>query len=446
MGHFSPAGSTSCTRCPPSTYAASRGQGQCIPCPYRVSSSNGIQCDVCGEGYYRVDPSIPPSTDSCRLCPRGASCGLDTTMATLNLSVGFWRLSNRTIDIQSCGAQGADARCRGGVTSIGDDSCAPGLSGPWCQVCPADTYFDEKDGLCQDCPELRAAPILGFLFALLITVAVGVALFRTRRRHPLIRRYRRAVRGVLSLKSSLQAKGKIALSFHQIALTLDSTYSVVLPPSYTDWTRSIKNAISLFDVSDLIGIKTACLGGGYESRMIAVAVGPLLLTALVMASVIVWKLISLIPGFLPAGLMSRGADRHRYRTAGAPSLAIRNAVVDGVVSGIPFMLLVSFFFVSGVSSDIFKAMACVGFGVDDIGQDASVPAAREERFFLCKQLSIECYTSEHDSLKRVMWVFAAIWPVGVVCFYALLLYPVRDSMFSGKKTTMTRSLSFCTPL
>ena len=108
--------------------------------------------------------------------------------------------------------------------------------------------------------------------------------------------------------------------------------------------------------------------------------------------------------------------------------------------GVRIMLVVGFLFVPSVSTTIFRARACVGFGEDDM----SGPT-RRERFYLRSDLSVECYASEkYERLEALMWVFVGVWPVGMVLFYALVLYPCRHAMIKGEMTSLTRSVSFLT--
>ena len=84
---------------------------------------------------------------------------------------------------------------------------------------------------------------------------------------------------------------------------------------------------------------------------------------------------------------------------------------------VPLALAVAFLFVSSVSAFIFQVRACKGYGFDDRAWPKP-----SSRYFLRADLSIECFTTPaHDELVRLMWVFVAVWPIGVVVCYVLVL-------------------------
>ena len=73
--------------------------------------------------------------------------------------------------------------------------------------------------------------------------------------------------------------------------------------------------------------------------------------------------------------------------------------------------------VPSVSSRIFAAWGCERFG--------SEPGV--DRYYLRVDLSIECYSNEHEELQRLAFVFIIIWAIGVPCIYAGLLAKARAS-------------------
>ena len=137
-----------------------------------VGAASATEC-VCVAGFY-----APPS-GHCTECAAGATAciGTGATLATLNLTTNYWRLSNATADIRPCvgGAwePGAPTPCSGGIAA--GSYCADArMTGPRCRVCiqgvhgTARRYYDEAIARCVDCPATGAA-------AIGMAVALGLA-------------------------------------------------------------------------------------------------------------------------------------------------------------------------------------------------------------------------------------------------------------------------------
>ena len=76
----------------------------------------------------------------------------------------------------------------------------------------------------------------------------------------------------------MTAKLKILFGFYQICTVLSSTYSARLPDKYTGWTDNLANVISI-DWSGFF-LPEQCLG--YALRLLAIALSPVALIALLM--------------------------------------------------------------------------------------------------------------------------------------------------------------------
>jgi hypothetical protein len=100
---------------------------------YTSSVAAATSCNVCMPERYRLNTATAASTTSCVACPEGANCGWNTTLATLNLTAGWWRVSGSSTEIHRCNS-GGDGRgsCSGGnhAAANGDGYCAEGFSGP----------------------------------------------------------------------------------------------------------------------------------------------------------------------------------------------------------------------------------------------------------------------------------------------------------------------------
>lgn len=122
-------------------------------------------------GYYRAPTRDDQS--NCELCPTGATCDPGAEVETLIMDEGYWRLSNKTVDIRRCpyDSDGAFTPCRGGVTDAEGALCVPGTGrhhGPLCKGCGNGFYFDDMKARCEICPDEGGTSgiILGVVFAI----------------------------------------------------------------------------------------------------------------------------------------------------------------------------------------------------------------------------------------------------------------------------------------
>ena len=123
----------------------------------------------CPEGFYYTERT----SHVCRLCPSLANCSdaPAMTLAELPLARGSWRQTNRTASIFKCSmAMDGYTPCLGGTTAgdLGEGYCAPGYSGPMCEVCEPTYYFNRAEAQCRVCPSTGSA--LGKLVIVLASI------------------------------------------------------------------------------------------------------------------------------------------------------------------------------------------------------------------------------------------------------------------------------------
>lgn len=100
------------------------------------------------------------------------------SMENLPLKPGYWRHSNKTLDIKRCvrSVEGVTP-CIGGIKGdyIGSSLCVAGTTGPLCQQCTMDgKYFDKALAVCLKCPDAPAR--IGILFAITLGVLMVLVL------------------------------------------------------------------------------------------------------------------------------------------------------------------------------------------------------------------------------------------------------------------------------
>jgi len=107
---------------------------------------------------------------------------------------------------------------------------------------------------------------------------------------------------------------------------------------------------------------------------------------------------------------------------------------EAVLRALPYVIFISFCLTQSVCTGIFSAWDCVEFMHDSV--------TGETREFLREDLSIECYTDEHDQVKNVARFFVAVWPIGIPLLYLALLSQCRAALYQGRSTSFTRATSF----
>ena len=203
--------------------------------------------------------------------------------------------------------------------------------------------------------------------------------------------------------------------FLQVAVSLESIYNAQLPSSYTAWIERTFGWVDLNFLRQLL--PPPCFSSGYQVTLLLVALSPLALIALVTAA---W--------------VGRSILKDK-RGDGAAS--VRQSVVAGLLGSAPAALLISFFCVAGVSQTIFQAFLCIAYDVD------SASASYTQRSFLRADLSISCDGSEeHTQIKRLAVLFVAIWPVGLLAVYSVLLLLCGPQLRARKPDALTRATNF----
>ena len=416
----------------------------CTPCPERTTSHPGsTACALCSVGFYLYNIRLQPEkdgTDACLPCPAGAICEEGSTIETIRLLSGWWRLSSRTTDLRKChgGSDSNDTSvdeargCLGGGT-VG--ACVDqNQTGPECRVCSLTNEYYDGDGRCLRCPDLgsRVLRALGWVLgaALLLTL-LSVPLVSIRRVPsvclPAANAYRGFVRGMMRFAKSidLQPKLKVVISFYQVVIILDSTYSVTMPPVFTSW-MNVFRLIGL-DWSSFV-IPKDCLARGVSSELLLHALAPV---AVALAAFVSCALFEAIRAALkiretgPKGLL-RGSRK-------------------GALKAMPLALLITFMFVPSVSSRILTTFgSCAEYGdVDAVAQTGNGTFINRFVYFLRRDLSVRCYDSpEHEQAVQTALLMTFIWPVGVQLLYVALLAIVRRPLLNRTPTPLTRATAF----
>jgi len=500
LGYFTSTPATaSCTACPIGSFAENEGATKCAQCePHTTSTEGGISCAMCSASFYLQDTSLSPSMRSCLSCPSGAFCPKNTTLATLYLQTGWWRISSKTDTLYECANSPSDCNvqalllhnCHVDATSeqcrkCADSSNTPCIGGQHvgfegegycfddehigvkCQVCSKDMYhFNQETGRCEQCDNTAFAVFK--LALVLVGLVLAVKLLRYIAANHWTPKQRTHCQGILvgmrsiALKFYLwgmQPKLKGFLTCYQVVsiMTVEDIYGLRMP-SKLSWLIDVLQWPEVFGVQ--LFIKEGCYSSALN-RLLVVTLWPLILILGIVVSSVLWELCSMglnkVPGICQFGkrLERFGRVAKKVLAAREPSemrsVAMRaatgrptgptciEAMRCGLIRALPVVLLITFYYVPVASARIFKTFACTTIEVESkviSGQSAI------KRQFLADELSIDCSSSEYQQLLSWAYVLLAIWPVGVPIFYTGLLLANRKSIIHHTPTVLSRATSF----
>ena len=331
---------------------------------------------------------------SCVSCIPGGRCPWNSTLSTMLLREGFWRLAPSSRQILSC-INLANASCMGGRHS---GWCNDGYKGPQCAVCSeSGKHHDDIEG-CIDCPNATGPT----LFA--VAVLMGATLFAIAvwylYSHPPDRLREHSFR-LHSTVDTLRAFGwgakvRIGISWYQCFTVMNTVYGVTLPKMYKDW-------MGVFDSIDVdwtgVLLPAECIGT-FQQRMLYSALTPLVLICLLFG----WKVVR-----------SKGSS-----------------LSAAALSSLGPSLLVVFLFASSVNRKIFQTWDCEPYEY----------SATEEHFFMRASIGIRCGSSAHMAIFPTAFVFLAIWPIGSLALFAGLALRGRRRLLDHSPDQFIRDTRF----
>ena len=308
--------------------------GRCVSCPARTSSVAGAQsCGVCAAGFLRTAGTVTASSETCTPCPEAGTCDWNTTLTTMRMRAGWWRISNRSSEFIRCRDTANGSVCIGGCT-VG--TCLANHTGPECLVCTEpNTYLEGGD--CHDCPvvSLRVLMWTGICLAATLVATIVYCFARHRATRTSVVAVQKIVKRAEARATSLglMTKFKIAISFAQVVHSLESTYDLEFHgDSFASTITSLFSWTS-FDVASIV-LPADCFGA-YIIRTTASAFVPIAFIAL-------WMLLCQIAALRKARPILTAID-------------LRAAVHDGVLRSLFVSLITVHVLVPSISRQIFLA-------------------------------------------------------------------------------------------
>ena len=368
----------------------STATGRCEACPPRTSSIAGAvgeaACSICNAGSYR-----PSDGERCRPCPDEATSPLNTTLTTLLLREGYWRLAPFSRQILPC-INLINTSCLGGGHS---GHCADGYEGPRCAVCAeSGKYHDDIEG-CIDCPS-ATTPTLLVIAALTCAALFALGVWRLYTRPP--DRLRGCSHLLHSAMDTLRAFGwgaklRIGISWYQCIMVMNTVYGVTLPKTHTDW----MNVFDFIDVEWMGALLPAACVGSFQRRMVFSGTAPLVLICLLVGSKMV-------------------------RSRGSSPVAV-------ALSALGRSLLVVIIFAPSINRKVFETWDCEPYEF----------SATEERFYMRASIGMRCGSAEHMAIFPPSFILLAIWPVGSLALFAGLALRGRRRLLDHLEWLLTSS-------
>ncbi|KAL1519160.1 hypothetical protein AB1Y20_003420 [Prymnesium parvum] len=398
-------GQVECTPCLSGFYAPREGMSVCDRCDYPTGSLPGkASCDVCTDNLYLS------SSDECLPCPRGAECPANTTLESLVLKPGFWRLSPLTAQIHSC--KGLDSEnasaltpCLGGA---GVGECQTNHTGPLCETCKDGFYFE--DSTCQECASAGGAAgvAIGVSIAALVVCRI---LFALARKSPLLQIIMDSANSFMIAFQRFGgvAKLKIAIAFLQIYIAIPQLYLVEVPDQYS----SAMRVFSWLNVDLLALYPSKCISDSYEST---VNIATLVSLALPLGSH------ALVVLYVVAMHETGAGKRHH---------SLWSAARHGFVQGVPVSLFWVYLLVVPASRRLFSVWDCKSYEQND--------ETGEKAWFLVQDTSVLCnlgdsVSAEHQSLTTLATGYLFIWPVGVPLLFFFITFTQRHTLRNAEVT------------
>eukprot|EP00614_Pseudopedinella_elastica_P022796 CAMPEP_0172644010 /NCGR_PEP_ID=MMETSP1068-20121228/238987_1 /TAXON_ID=35684 /ORGANISM="Pseudopedinella elastica, Strain CCMP716" /LENGTH=1130 /DNA_ID=CAMNT_0013458191 /DNA_START=782 /DNA_END=4171 /DNA_ORIENTATION=- len=298
-----------CVTCTPGKYTVTAGQQFCQNCGMESysDSSGAITCKTCPDHSRRIfditneDSILGTSRDQCTCkegtvknedgvclrCPSLATCLSGTTIPTLDIERGAWRVSNTSMDVLECPIEVA---CPGGPGA--STQCNEGYQGILCASCEQNYFYHKDSNSCKVCGEpsiqsaaerVRASVVLSILFFLLMISFGGFLVTRFAPglvQGPALDKLNAFSGWLLKLRKKSKMKLKCLMSFAQISANIAFNCSINFPPSVE--TMSNVFSIANIEIVPALGIPCWLKQFDYIDTMMSYTLGPIFVMVAIM--------------------------------------------------------------------------------------------------------------------------------------------------------------------
>eukprot|EP00966_Prymnesium_polylepis_P115909 2679235-Prymnesium_polylepis.4 len=341
--------------------------------------------------------------------------------------------------------------------------------------------YTSDDGICTDCPD-GGIPVIVGVSALLGVCILLYGLYMLLYHPPDSLQTTSMQLNMLAnaVHSLGPSKAKAAVTFYQIILSLPGSFDLDPVPDDLSAMLGYFRFIE-FDWSEAV-YPTGCLVGGYRSRILLVGLFPFIL---IIAAPLMLLAVAFLAAFFRSSGSTDGAGRRPslgiFLAGQATAQSRKQSISAGgevlsewkarMLKVLPWVLLVVFVFIPGVSRSLFAVWDWSG--QQDLNMDMSRPATRicptqprmqclillshsrsySEAYksgptssldYLRRDQSITCGESDHNGIVALAIVFVLLWPVGMQVLFFMTLWTNRHALRAGRENSYSRATRFLT--
>ena len=384
VGKYSPnMGSNTCLDCPLGKYSNISGTILCKECPLNTEqNSDKTECS-CSSGFFYdlVEDKCVECDALSFICPKG------TLIETMILKADYWRASNKTTEVYKCKNKYA---CKGGIINKSTDSlCYPGHVGPICDVC--DKGWAKNDGVCFECPENTTTTMS--LTIIIPIICIFLIIFLIKTANPSTNK-KEEVNGVV----------KIFMNYAQV-FSLASSFQINWPSIVRYFFERAKE----FSSPRVSFYSSDCtIGWTYYDKLLIYLIMPLFYIFVVTIIIFIVTALFCRNKKKIMKKMTSEKERELYKKT-EPTFCTffiaweKTAIVVGTFLSWPTVV-----------QKILEVMNCEKIG---------------DKYYLVKDLSVECYTSKHNIYLLVSYIGLILYGIGIPLLGFKLLYNYRYRLF-----------------
>ena len=397
MGKYSITGSSSCDSCDPGKFSASVATVECLGCDEgKIAGEYGsILCEKCRDNsetnFEKTICSCKAgsyiSNNSCIICPDEFECEKGVTIETMAIKKNYWRESRTTIETYKCRNTIA---CSGGIVSNGtNDLCSNGHIGPLCDICMKGWAKD--DGLCLKCPE-NIGRSLSLTIAIPI-VCIMIIVFLIKTANPSNNK-KEEVNGVV----------KIFMNYAQV-FSLASSFQINWPTLI----RYLFERAKEFSSPRVSFYSSDCtIGWSYYDKLIVYLALPLGYVCIITILISILSCCFVYKQTRKLATLKTTEERNKYKAEHPTCIQFfraweKTAIVVGTFLSWPTIV-----------EKTLEVMNCEKIG---------------HNYYLIKDMSVECYTTQHYGFLFVAYIALGIYGVGIPYMGFRMLYKHRYRLF-----------------
>ena len=393
-------GTILCDSCEEGKYSREKGSILCENCPKNSEQNDEKNMCICSYGSYNKGNN---NTLECEICKDEFICEKNSYIETIKLKKNYWRTDDKTNKTYKCKNNYA---CRGGIFNKSTNSlCYDGHIGPVCDVC--EKGWAKNDGICVKCPE-EAGRSIGITI-LIPFICIIIVVFLIKTANPSENK-KEEVNGVV----------KIFMNYAQV-FSLASSFQINWPYMirYTfERAKEFSSPRVSFYSSD------CTIGWSYYDKLTLYLVLPIVyMTAVTFFILLITCCFHKKKKRKIKKMKKRNSqielEIYNENTPGFCSFFIaweKTAIVVGTFLSWPTVV-----------EKTLEVLNCTKIG---------------NKFYLIKDLSVECYTNIHNTYLLFSYIGIALYGVGIPLMGFKLLYDYRYRLFNMNKYDGSTPLSF----